>query len=81
MGGDEFAVSVTNAPGPESVEAVMEKIRAEIERPVVLGGHTLRPSASIGAAFYPDQGETTHELIRHADEGMYHAKRNRLRQT
>ncbi|MGM0553731.1 MAG: diguanylate cyclase domain-containing protein [Pseudomonadota bacterium] len=80
MGGDEFAVLVTNALGPESGEAVMEKIRAEIERPVVLGGRTLRPSASIGAAFYPDQGTTTHELIRHADEGMYHAKRDRLQQ-
>ncbi|MCF7981191.1 MAG: diguanylate cyclase [Pseudomonadales bacterium] len=30
--------------------------------------------ASIGTALYPDQGENPEQLIRHADQSMYHAK-------
>jgi diguanylate cyclase (GGDEF)-like protein/PAS domain S-box-containing protein len=78
MGGDEFSVLITNIQGARSVDTVMEKIQAAIRLPYELGEYNLQISASIGAAIYPDHGQTQEQLIRHADERMYHAKRNQI---
>jgi diguanylate cyclase (GGDEF)-like protein/PAS domain S-box-containing protein len=74
MGGDEFAVLVTNIQPPTSIEAIIENIHKTIERPFELGEFTLKTSASIGVALYPDQGENIQQLIHHADEQMYLSK-------
>lgn len=74
MGGDEFAVIITNVQGLACAEVTMQKIRAAIECPFELAEHSLSASASIGAALYPDQGETVEQLVRYADMRMYQAK-------
>lgn len=88
MGGDEFAVLITNIIEPESIIMAVEKIRKEITSPILISlqpteasigyGQTsqeLTPSVSIGVAVYPENGQSMQDLIRYADTLMYHAKR------
>jgi diguanylate cyclase (GGDEF)-like protein/PAS domain S-box-containing protein len=81
IGGDEFVVLLDNIAQPEHAVAVAGKIRAAIDRPFELFGQPLRVSASIGVAVHPRHGDDNRQLIRHADEAMYAAKKlggNRL---
>ena len=75
MGGDEFTVLLAKIQTPGCVDITAEKIRAAIETPFELDGHTLAISASIGAAIYPEHGDDQEKLFRHADTSMYTAKR------
>jgi diguanylate cyclase (GGDEF)-like protein/PAS domain S-box-containing protein len=76
IGGDEFVVLLNNITLPEHGAVVAEKIRAVLDRPFELGGKRLHISSSIGVAAYPDHGDDNKQLIRHADEAMYAAKKN-----
>jgi diguanylate cyclase (GGDEF)-like protein/PAS domain S-box-containing protein len=76
IGGDEFVVLLNNITLPEHGAVVAEKIRAVLDRPFELGGKRLHISSSIGVAAYPEHGDDNKQLIRHADEAMYVAKKN-----
>ncbi|MEQ5817182.1 diguanylate cyclase [Marinobacter sp. NFXS11] len=75
MGGDEFTVLLTDVHGRDSVENAMAKIREILTLPVALGGATVRVSCSMGAAMYPEDGETASQLVSKADSAMYGSKR------
>lgn len=74
MGGDEFTVIISNVRTPASVERVAKKIVANLANEFDLDGKTCSVSASIGIAFYPDNGETAAQLVKVADDAMYTAK-------
>jgi diguanylate cyclase (GGDEF)-like protein/PAS domain S-box-containing protein len=76
IGGDEFVVLLNNTTLPEHGAVVAEKIRAILERPFELAGQRLHISSSIGVAVCPEHGDDNTQLIRHADEAMYVAKKN-----
>jgi diguanylate cyclase len=73
LGGDEFAVLIPGA-GAEGAAAVAGKLRTALQSPLTLDGVMLDVDASIGIAVYPDHGDDTTELLRHADVAMYAAK-------
>ncbi|MBQ4854035.1 diguanylate cyclase [Rhodanobacter sp. B2A1Ga4] len=75
IGGDEFVVLLNDIGLPEHAVVVATKIRAALGRPFELAGCRLQVSASIGIALYPDHGEDDKQLLRHADDAMYNAKR------
>lgn len=54
---------------------VAEKIRAALNQPFHLSDCELSISPSIGIALYPAHAQDYQQLIRHADEAMYEAKR------
>jgi diguanylate cyclase (GGDEF)-like protein len=74
IGGDEFAVIAPGAHG-EGVRRMAESIRdaVSISDPEVEGPS---PSASIGWAVFPEDGEDFETLIRTADERMLRLKHN-----
>lgn len=74
IGGDEFTVLLTNIRSTTDVSRVSEKIHQTIEQPIEIDDHFLRVSTSIGAALYPQHGETLEQLLQHADRAMYTAK-------
>ncbi len=78
LGGDEFVILLPSLPasGEASVDVriVADKIRHTLSDTYSIEGHDLSISASIGIAFYPADGETTHTLFKHADMAMYQAK-------
>jgi two-component system NtrC family sensor kinase len=74
MGGDEFTVIMPRVVEPPHVSAVAQRILAVLDEPFQLPGGEGRISASIGIAFYPEDGADTATLMKKADTAMYRAK-------
>ncbi|MDP2254313.1 MAG: diguanylate cyclase [Thiobacillus sp.] len=76
VGGDEFLVLLNGISLREQVLSIAEEIRVALERPFVLAAYAVHISLSIGVALYPEHGDDHMQLIRHADEAMYEAKKS-----
>jgi diguanylate cyclase (GGDEF)-like protein len=74
-GGDEFVLLVDLARA-EDATLVGNKLIRVISDPYSVDDNRVRVSASIGAAFHPQDGTTVEELVRAADHAMYRAKRS-----
>jgi diguanylate cyclase (GGDEF)-like protein/PAS domain S-box-containing protein len=74
MGGDEFAVLLSDIKSDKDIELVAEKIIQSVSQPAQVGGHELHVSPSIGVSQYPVDGEDLHALLVDADTAMYEAK-------
>ena len=74
IGGDEFVILLGSAKDERNVAFVAEHLRALLAPPIRLGDQDLFPSASIGIALYPHDGETSELLLKHAEMAMYSAK-------
>lgn len=74
LGGDEFAVIAPDLSGAEDAHALAEKLIAELSAPFLVRGHRLQLDASIGIALFPQDGETSEQLLSRADLAMYRAK-------
>jgi diguanylate cyclase (GGDEF)-like protein len=75
MGGDEFAVVLSDVDALQSAQNIATKIIAAVSEPFRYNEHRLNISCSVGIALYPMHGEQVEELIRHADLAMYQAKK------
>ena len=74
FGGDEFTVMATRDTSNEGVEGLAGEILDAFAGPLLVNGHEIAISPSIGIAYYPDHGRNMDELLRHADAAMYEAK-------
>ena len=74
LGGDEFAIILPAIDAP-SASLTAGTIHSALRQPLVLEGHRININASMGIALYPEHGEDTATLLRHADIAMYTAKR------
>lgn len=74
LGGDEFALINLYISDQKDVVDILERVQETISHPVSLGEHELIPSASVGITFFPDDGDTAHDLLQNADLAMYKAK-------
>lgn len=74
IGGDEFGGILMNIRCSEDADDVAQKIINTFAEPLYLSGQTLLPSASIGIAVYPKDGEDEATLIKHADAALQNAK-------
>lgn len=78
LGGDEFVITAVGGTDHDltvaSISRVADRILSAASEPVLIDGHELRGSASIGIAIYPKDGEDPEDLLRNADTAMYHAK-------
>ena len=75
MGGDEFALLISDANVKEMIEEVAQRILAAIGKPFSLHGVKAWISASLGIAIYPEDGENLEILFKHADMAMYEVKK------
>jgi diguanylate cyclase (GGDEF)-like protein len=77
LGGDEFAILLGGPLDQQSVDRVVDRVRAQFDVPVDLGdGRVARIGASIGIAVGSLGTEDADRLIRQADIAMYAAKRS-----
>lgn len=73
LGGDEFAVLLSD-PVPDEVLAIARRIQERIAEPVVLGGHDVVVTASVGIATSESGYQDPEDVLRDADIAMYEAK-------
>ena len=73
-GGDEFVVILQGVRDAAACEALAERIRERVARPVELGGYRLAVGVSLGIRFVPDATPEVSMLLRDADTAMYRAK-------
>jgi diguanylate cyclase (GGDEF)-like protein/PAS domain S-box-containing protein len=74
IGGDEFMVLLPHIQTQNNTATLAQKFITSLREPFHIEEHELFVSISVGAAIYPDDGETLDTLIKHADIAMYHAK-------
>jgi len=74
LGGDEFGVLVCGAGSAVAAETVAQKILRAIGAPLLIDALSLRVTASIGIALYPEHAGDDRQLMQHADVAMYEAK-------
>ncbi|WP_417710751.1 diguanylate cyclase domain-containing protein [Roseibium aggregatum] len=76
IGGDEFAVIISDYAQEKDVLACAERICREVSRPMDIKGNQINIGISIGVSFYPDDADDAKSLITHADQAMYEAKKS-----
>lgn len=74
LGGDEFALVFDAPKEPDAVAQRVAALSAALGRPYRLAGHDIRVTASIGAAVFPDDGDTMEALFAAADAALYREK-------
>lgn len=77
LGGDEFACVLSGMPTRADLDHLAAKLFDVVSAPLTIGGIEVTIRPSIGIAISPDHGLTADELLKHADEAMYCAKRNK----
>ncbi len=82
LGGDEFVAVLSDLTQVDDARPVLERLLQAAASQVEVGGLSLRVSASVGVALYPEDGTDSDLLLRAADQAMYKAKqkgRNQFR--
>ena len=72
--GDEFLVLVREVTHWELLGELAQRLLQTVGQPVVLAGGSVRVSASIGIALFPDDARDFESLVKSADIAMYQAK-------
>lgn len=74
MGGDGFSVLIGDGCSPIAISQRVETLLSEVTRPLVIEGHEIIVSCSIGVAMYPLNHGDGNTLLRNAEAAMYRAK-------
>ena len=74
LGGDEFTVILEGIRDMEEVDAVAERLIADLARPYLLQGKEQHSNASIGITIFPFDDDGLENLLKNADIAMYRAK-------
>lgn len=78
ISGDIFAILVEGYGDDalQSVARLVERLRAAVADPLVVGNEELECGVSVGIAFYPADGDQSSLLVRYAEIAMYRAKQD-----
>jgi diguanylate cyclase (GGDEF)-like protein len=76
FGGDEFVLLLADADGPGATVVASRIQEMYDSMGQTLRGTNVKITLSFGLAVFPDDGSTSEELLSHADEALYRAKRS-----
>ena len=76
IGGDEFILVLSEFTKDRELLPVINALLYEFRQELFLKGYSLRLSASMGIAIYPNDSTNIKELMKYADIAMYKAKAN-----
>ena len=76
IGGDEFVLLLEHIHGPVEATHVAQQIANAVSMPLHIESNTVRNKPSNNNTHKPVDGESLHQLLKHADKAMYVAKRN-----
>jgi diguanylate cyclase (GGDEF)-like protein len=74
IGGDEFTIVLPYLDEHDAATRLAERLIESLNAPFLIEGAPCGIGVSIGIAFFPQDGRTTRELMRGADEALYEAK-------
>jgi diguanylate cyclase (GGDEF)-like protein len=74
QGGDEFVLLLQDVEQIDDAAFTAERILKVMKAAHSIDGHELYVTASIGISVYPDDGQDTATLLKHADTAMFQAK-------
>ncbi len=74
LGGDEFTVVIEDLNETQDASLISNKILEILSKPMNVNDNTLYVSSSIGISIYPNDGQSTQNLLKFADSAMYKAK-------
>jgi len=74
MGGDEFAIIMTQMEQATDAAALSKRIRESVIKPYQIEGHQIVTDISIGISVAPMDAVESTEILRNADMAMYDAK-------
>jgi len=74
VGGDEFVAVLPGAVSETEIQAIARRMISTMQLPFDIQGNILYVGTSIGAAVFPEHGDSEVKLLAHADTAMYRAK-------
>jgi len=74
LGGDEFLIVLGGLDDLDTTAHVAVKILTQLAQNILVEGHELSTSLSMGIAVYPDDGRDYDTLLKKADTAMYQSK-------
>ncbi len=78
LGGDEFAVVAPRIADRDELRGLADRLHDQLDLDVAFSdGRSLRVTASLGLALYPDDATTADGLVNVADVSMYNVKASR----
>lgn len=75
IGGDEFALIMTNLRRAEDALEIAESFVAAFADPFPIEGCDVVGATSVGIVLAPRDGTTSHDLLKHVDIALYRAKK------
>jgi diguanylate cyclase (GGDEF)-like protein len=76
LGGDEFTVLIPQLANTCHVDDIAQKINTSLAEPFYLRNEVIQISASLGITLYPGDANNIDDLMKHADQAMYVAKKD-----
>ena len=76
--GDEFSVLLPDSTAAEALD-IARQLESALANPFPIADLPIEVSARIGIALFPEHGETAHDLFRHMDIAVNHARKHGLR--
>jgi diguanylate cyclase (GGDEF)-like protein len=74
VGGDEFILVMLETKRTEDATTIAQKILDSFTEPLLIDGHQLHLSTSIGIAIYPEDAEDLETLTKKSDAALYYSK-------
>jgi diguanylate cyclase (GGDEF)-like protein/PAS domain S-box-containing protein len=74
LGGDEFSILIDKTTDVHRITHFAQTILDNMARAFLINKQEFVLGASVGIAFYPEDGSTTQEMLKNADTAMYFAK-------
>lgn len=76
LGGDEFLIIQEHVEEIEECTRLSRRLCEQIAEEVMINGHPIFPSASLGVSLYPHDAPSIEQVMINADLAMYRAKRD-----
>ncbi|WP_372941019.1 EAL domain-containing protein [Shewanella sp.] len=74
LGGDEFTLIIEGINDVERASEIAQKVKQSLMQCITINGAQVYVTGSIGLTFYPADGRSVEDLVRHADQAMYLSK-------
>ncbi|MEQ1813543.1 MAG: EAL domain-containing protein [Candidatus Nitrotoga sp.] len=74
QGGDEFVIMLPNIIQTSILDTIAPELLKAVSAPYLINGNEIEVTTSIGISLYPNHGQDSDVLLKHADAAMYYAK-------